>query len=142
MNQLHTSQRPRPHDQQLERAEIAIAYLLRYGVIVCALVLGIGWFLAVTGHGTSLVDFKNVMSGGHQVAVIFPHSSAELFQKLAGLDSVTWIESGLFLLILLPISRVFLAMVIFLFERNWKFVLFSFIVLAVLIGSMINGNAT
>jgi uncharacterized membrane protein len=141
VNMKHPVQTSTPKDKDLVRAEIAIAYLLRYGVILCALVLAFGWGLAVTNHGSSLSDFSEVMAGKHSVVLVFPHSLREWMNSLKVFDSATWIETGLFMLILLPISRVFLAMLIFLSERNWKFVAFSFLVLAILLGSMINGKA-
>jgi len=87
-------------EKPIQKAELFISHLLRWGVFTCALVILIGWLSA-----------SNKM-----------------------------IMAGLFLLICLPIARVFGAALIFLKQKDYIYVGLSVYVLIVLITSLFLGK--
>ena len=88
-------------EAKILKAELVISHILRWGVLLCALVIIVGWVL--------------------------------------GLNQVTM--AGLLFLICLPISRVFAAALIFLFQKDYIYVFLSIYVLCVLIASLVLGKS-
>ncbi len=86
---------------KLEKLEILISHILRWGVIFCALIIFTGW---LTNHTQTIM-------------------------------------AGLFLLILLPLSRVVAAGILFFLQKDYIYVLFSLYVLVILAVSLILGKS-
>lgn len=86
---------------KLEKLEIFISHILRWGVIFCALIILGGW---LTNHTQTIM-------------------------------------AGLFLLILLPLSRVVAAGILFLLQKDYIYVLFSLYVLIILAVSLLLGKS-
>jgi hypothetical protein len=98
------------------RLEELLAGFLRYGCWSASAVIGLGYGLELIG----------------------PHA-----RNLAGLANTRIVSMGIVLFILLPILRVFLMLVVFVRERDFRFAFISGVVLAIiLLGIFLGGPAT
>jgi uncharacterized membrane protein len=126
--------------QRVEKAEIMISWILRWGVLLCAAVIAGGWVLSfIQGHGLAIVH--SAMSGKELHGVFIPRHPQEFWQGLAQGDSEVIVALGLLLLILLPVTRVATSAVVFLLEKDYLFVAMSVFVFSVLVFSMVMGRA-
>jgi uncharacterized membrane protein len=121
------------------RAELLIANVLRYGVLLCLCVVGVGLALrfAQPGNADTVAALLSGLTPGEYHP---PATVAALGAGLARLDADTVIALGLLLLIALPVVRVALTTLIFLRERDWAFVGITLVVLAVLFTGIFLGN--
>jgi uncharacterized membrane protein len=107
-----------------ERADRAIALVLRYGSLLATMIMALGLILLfVRGKVTALPQF-------HRIAVRI------LFSRLLQFDPAAVTELGILLLLLTPIFRVIVAVLTFALERDYKYVLISLGVLAVVLLSI------
>jgi len=110
------------------RFESAIGVLLRVGVSLAAVVVFAGGVIYLVKFGGTHPDYK-----------IFVGEPAEFSRVLAIVrNAVTGngrdlIQLGLLLLIATPIARVAVSVLVFLAEKDWLYVAFTIVVLAVLI---------
>lgn len=121
-----------PNESQKSRVievETAVSKMLRIGVVIAGAVIiaGLLMFL-ITGNSGYPGDTYPTTFGG-------------IFQGLVELKSVAVIETGLLLLILTPVFRVFVSLFVFLEEKDYRFVLISAVVFVVLIVSFLLGKA-
>lgn len=115
--------------------EVAIAHLLRVGVLIAAaFVFAGGVRYLVEAHG-GRVDYRS-----------FTKPSAQL-TSLPGIvasakhgDALGLIQFGLLLLLATPIARVALALLGFAYEHDWLYVVVSAVVLGVLLFSLIHAT--
>jgi len=121
-------------DQQIE---VIIGNLLRYGVMLSAAVVFLGACIYVSRHLHEPANYR-----------IFKGVPSE-FRTIPGvLKSIRdgrgrgWIQLGLMLLIATPIARVAFCIVAFARERDRMYVVFTIIVLAVLLYSLIGSGFT
>ena len=136
MDQTRTPLRPK----SLVTAELTIAYVLRYGVILCGAIMlaGIVMMLLQPGGGSLLA----VVRSANPAALDLAPRSAEAFGRgLAALDPNAIIALGMVLLIALPIVRVGLTVIIFLLEKDWVYLGVTLFVFAVLIAGVVLGKA-
>jgi len=108
-----------------DKARSAIALILRYGSLASTLVMALGLLLI-------LVRGPRGVPGGD-----LPILPRMLFARLAHFDPLAITESGILLLLLTPIFRIIVAAVSFGRERNYRYVLISLGVLAVIFGSIV-----
>jgi uncharacterized membrane protein len=119
-----------------ERIDQVIGNLLRFGVLVSALV--------VLAGGILYLDREGAKPATEQPA--FHETSAHRRPPLAiirdawHLRSGGIIELGLLLLILTPIARVVFSVVAFALQRDWAYVAFTLLVLAILLYSLFSGH--
>ncbi len=107
-----------------EKAEHAIALILRYGSLISTLIMTLGLsLLLVHGPPRSLSAEKGI-----RISV--------LFQGLIRLEPVAIMELGILLLLLTPVFRIVVAVASFALEREYKYVLISLGVLAVVLLSI------
>lgn len=107
-----------------ETAEKAIAFILRYGSQSSTLVMALGLGLSLW-HGlppTFMTD-----SGIR---------TRTLLQKLSHFDTMALTELGVLLLLFTPVLRILVAMASFALEREYRYVLISLGVLAVVLLSI------
>lgn len=109
--------------------ELVISKMLRIGVVAAALVIIIGLVkLLVTG-----------VSGYPDQT--YPLGVPEIWEGLLALKSVAIIETGLLLLILTPVMRVFVSLFVFWQEKDYRFVAITATVFIILIVSFMLGKA-
>jgi uncharacterized membrane protein len=127
------------------RAEYWISLVLRSGVILCGAVLGAGLLKALAFPESTNAPTSALLTRLLQNQVLddfHPISSAsELIHGLLRFDSVTLMTLGILLLIALPIFRVAFTGLVFLYERDWTFVLICLTVLGVLLTGIFLGRA-
>jgi len=112
------------NDLTEDKARSAIAAILRYGSLISTLVMALGLILVLLRGPVSFGP------GGHLV------SFRTLFPRVTHLDPATIAEFGLLLLLVTPIFRIIVAGIAFGLEREYKYVLISLGVLAVVCGSI------
>ena len=107
-----------------EQGEHAISLVLRYGSLSSAVLMALGLALMLLrGSATSLAGFHRV-------------EAAVLLAGLVRSDPAAVTELGVLLLLLTPIFRIIVAGIAFGLEREYKYVLISLGVLAVVCGSI------
>lgn len=110
-----------------DQVEMFVGNLLRYGVILAAVVAAIGGFMYLVVHGSSVADY-HVFRGQ-------PDDLRSVRSVVAGafrLQSASIVQLGLLLLIATPIARVALSLVAFARQRDRTYVVITGIVLALL----------
>lgn len=106
-----------------EKAQTAIAAVLRYGSLLSALVMAAGVGLALLRGGVTTLSSRS--------------SPAVLLRQVLILDPLGIAGLGILLLLLTPVFRVVIAVVAFAAERDTKYVLVSLGVLAVMLSSIV-----
>jgi uncharacterized membrane protein len=107
-----------------DRARSAIAAILRYGSLISTLVMALGLALIL------LRGPARFGPGGHLV------SFRTLFPGVIHLNAAAIAECGILFLLVTPVFRIIAAGVAFGLERDYKYVLISLGVLAVVLGSI------
>jgi uncharacterized membrane protein len=120
-----------------ETMNVVIGRLLRYGVMISAVVVIIGVARLVVGSGYSdtsglLVYNPNAIPHGN-----FDVSLGGFFHGLSVLDPYSLIELGVLLLIATPVSRVLVSVFLFSAEGDRKYVAVTAVVLTLLLFSML-----
>jgi uncharacterized membrane protein len=130
-----------PSREADQRLELAIATLLRTGVVLAAALVALGGVLVLRHPGApvpSYTQFHNpgtLPSGAHALTSI-----SGVFRHLADPSGASIIELGLLVLIATPIARVIFAFVGFARERDYLYVVISVLVLGILIVSLLHGR--
>lgn len=130
---------------RLLRTELLISAVLRYGVLLCLVVIAagvIGRFAHIhTEVGSSRALITELVQG-HEIADFSPpQHGSELIQGLRGFQPDVVIAVGLLLLIALPMARVGLTIFVFLFQKDWAFLVITLIVFSVLVSGVVIGKA-
>jgi uncharacterized membrane protein len=125
-------------EKRVRKAERAISLVLRTGVVVSALVIGVGLGLVFAHHGAYLsirghLSYKELTSTSTQ----FPHSFASLGRSIARGRGQGVVVLGVLILILTPVLRVAVGVLSFLYEKDLPMALVTLYVLAVLVGSFL-----
>jgi uncharacterized membrane protein len=98
------------------------AWVLRFGVIISVLVMLAGILVSFV-HGT--VSLERVQTAR------FEHNPRAIFHGVVTLHGQSIIEVGIYLLVLTPVTRVFMSMMLFVFaERDWVYAVITLGVLA------------
>ncbi len=139
-----------PTHEEDQRLEVAIAMLLRIGVMIAAVLVAIGGIMTLR-HPESRVPSFRVFhapafhaSGEVATAVAAPHAAiysiGAIFYHLRDGSGASIIALGLLVLIATPIARVVFAIIGFARERDMLYTVISFIVLAILVFSLVHGR--
>lgn len=106
--------------------------LLRVGVVVSALLVVLGGLLFFIQHPHDTFnysDFKGEPARFKKVNLII--------QESLNFRGRSIIQLGLILLIATPVARVIFSLLGFLFEKDWTYVIITFIVLTILLNSLL-----
>jgi uncharacterized membrane protein len=122
------SSRPNFTDEQVE---IVIGKLLQAGVLLSAAVVLSGGIVYLVRHGHMPVNLR-VFRGEPQDL----RHLRGIFRELAGFRASGIIQMGLLLLIATPVARVAFSVWAFARERDYMYVVFTVMVLAVLLYSI------
>ncbi len=112
------------------KIEIILGNLLRIGVITAAVIVLFGAVMFIIRHGVEYPDYHLFISEPFHL-----NDFSKLFSGLAAFKSIAFIELGIFALVATPVLRVMFSVFAFLYEKDYMYVLFTAIVLAVLIFS-------
>lgn len=128
-----------------DQVDVLIGNVLRYGVLLCALVIAAGVAAAAvrpSRAGGSLSEVVPQLTQGVMVDAAAPPASLGAFLHPASYaDPLVLISLGIILLILLPVVRVALTVLIFIVERDRIYVAIATFVLGVLLFGLIFGKA-
>ena len=119
-----------------EQIETAIGIVLRAGVIASAALVAAGGISYLLGHAGSVPSYR-----------VFEGSPPELtslrgiIRGAMALHPLFVIQLGLIVLMATPVARVIACAVGFGWERDWKYVAISLLVLALLLFSLIGRGA-
>ena len=113
--------------------ESVMGTLLITGVIISGALILFGGIYYLTQYGFSKPEFHTF--SGEPSGL---RSIKQIFNGFIHFDSLSIIQMGLLLLIATPVSRVVFAVIAFLLEKDYLYVIISLIVLAILIYSILN----
>jgi uncharacterized membrane protein len=131
-------------NQRIQRAEVFISLLLKWGVIVCVCLIGLGWVLSFTSPRVVLPNPGGLscLKTSTCVAPLSVYSSpGEFTRALMEPSPHTWMTLGLMILILLPVLRVGLTVILFVVQKDVTYIFLSSVVFAILIISTFLGRA-
>lgn len=146
MKQLESGRPARKNEEQVVQAELLISWALRIGVVVCATIIMLGLLSRLFGIGSSEAqDLRSLLQelfAGKDISGFHPMAApADLLAGVLRWQPDVLITVGLLVLIGLPILRVALTTLIFLYERDWAFVAITLVVLTVLLSGIFLGKA-
>jgi uncharacterized membrane protein len=106
--------------------------LLRTGVVLAALVVLLGGVIFLARHPVPVTNY-HVFQGEPKEFRTIPG----IFREAMAFHGQGLIQFGLLILIATPISRVTFSAFAFFYERDWKYVVFTLIVLGLLLFSLL-----
>ncbi len=121
----------RPTDDQVEQT---MGRLLRVGVIVSASVVLLGGVVYVARHGHEIPDYATF----HSVPAPL-RSITGTVKAVTAFEGQGIIQLGVLLLVATPVARVMLSVAVFALQRDWRYVMVTLFVLAVLFYSLARG---
>lgn len=121
---------PSAHFNASTHTNDMISWLLQVGVIVSSIIIIIGLLLVLLQPGALT----------NQSLTNFPHTLEQFFAGLLRLQPLAVVMLGLAILIATPILRVAFSILAFYLERDYRYVLITCIVLALLILGMLLGK--
>lgn len=132
---LHEFIEFKPQPWRDKRLEVILGNLLRTGVMLSALVVLVGACIYLYRHARELADYK-IFRGEPSDFRTIPG----VIESVRGGHGRGWIQLGLLLLIATPIARVAFSIVGFSIERDRMYVVFTVIVLAILLYSLLGSG--
>jgi uncharacterized membrane protein len=116
--------------------EVTVSRILRAGVVLSGSFVLLGGIYFLVRHGSEPANFKNFVG---QPAV--DRIAHEIVLGAVRVRARSIVQLGILILIGTPILRVGVSLVDFAFERDWKYVWITAIVLGVLLFSLVSGAA-
>ncbi len=146
MSTIETIQEtPHSKSQDLLQMELLIAQLLRLGVILSFVILAVGLSGVVltgeTGYERIKLEDLDSLVQYHAGHAPFPNSLGAIALGVLAFKPYAIIASGLLVLIAIPILRVAVSVIAFAWERDRLYVLITAFVLAMLLLSLVIGEA-
>jgi uncharacterized membrane protein len=118
-----------------QRIDIIMGHLLRTGVVVAALVVFLGGVIYLTRHPSPTTNYRVFQGEPRELRTI-----RGIFHEAVSFSGRGLIQFGLLILIATPVARVIFSVFAFLYERDWKYVAFTLIVLGLLLYSLLGGG--
>ena len=117
-----------------KRIDEVMGRLLQLGVTLAASLVFVGGIVYLVRHPSPTMDYRLFHSEPADYRTIpgIVHDALEFHGR--GL-----IQLGLLVLIATPVSRVAYSVIAFLYRRDWKYVVFTLIVLSLLLYSLLQG---
>lgn len=117
-----------------KRLEASIASMLRFGVILSAVVVAAGGFLYLRGASIAVPDYARFYPESPSLRTV-----VGVLRGVAHLDAASIIQVGIFLLIATPVVRVMFCIVGFARQKDPLYIAISATVLAILAYSLTQG---
>ena len=118
------------------KLERVLGVLLRSGVLLAASVVAVGAVLFLLNHG---MDHPNYTVFHGQPPEL--RSVGAIVATATRFDALAVIQFGLLLLIATPIARVVFSLVGFFVQRDWMYIGWTALVLALLLYGLLGGGA-
>ncbi len=125
-----------PKDEQMDRI---IGNLLRLGVIVSALVVSAGGILYLARHGGEQGARESLRKWDERTEPEELRSPGGILHKCMALSGRGLIMLGLLILIATPVARVIFSTAAFALQRDYLYIVFTLVVLAILLYSLFSG---
>ena len=113
--------------------QLIMGNLLRVGVVLSMTVVFVGGVIYLLGYGEQTADYSTFVV---DEAGFF--SLASIWTGLLEMNGKAIIQLGILLLIFTPISRVILAVISFIMERDYLYVLIGLMILVIILFSLSN----
>ena len=115
-----------------KRMDQLMGLLLRSGVILAASIVLVGGVVYLVRHPFPVINY-HVFQGEPQNL----RTVSGVFSEAKAFHGRGLIQLGLLVLIATPIARVTFSVFAFFYERDWKYVIFTLIVLGLLLYSLL-----
>jgi uncharacterized membrane protein len=115
-----------------KRMDELMGFLLRSGVILAASIVLAGGVVYLARHPFPAIDYR-VFQGEPQNL----RTLSGVFSEVKAFHGRGLIQFGLLVLIATPIARVTFSVFAFFYQRDWKYVVFTLIVLGLLLYSLL-----
>lgn len=119
-----------------QRMNEIIGWLLQAGVILAAAFVLAGGGVYVVRHSTPAINYRVFQGEPEELRTV-----TGIFHDALKLRGRGLIQLGLLILIATPIARVAFSVVAFLYQRDWKYVAVTLIVLGLLFYSLLGRHA-
>jgi len=115
-----------------QKMDAIMGILLRSGVVLAASIVLVGGILFLVRHKTPVTDYQIFSSEPNDLRTI-----PGIFADVKAFKARGLIQLGLLVLIATPVARVVFSLFAFLYQKDWKYVVFTAIVLALLLYSLL-----
>ncbi len=123
-------------DKAEQRMDEIIGRLLQAGVILAAAFVLAGGAVYLARHSTPATNYRVFQGEPEEL-----RTATGIFHEALTLHGRGLIQLGLLILIATPIARVAFSVVAFLYQRDWKYVVVTLLVLGLLLYSLLGGHA-
>jgi uncharacterized membrane protein len=123
-------------DKAEQRMDEIIGRLLQAGVIWAAAFVLVGGAVYLARHSTPATNYEVFQGEPQELRTV-----SGIFHEALALRGRALIQLGLLILIATPIARVAFSVAAFLYQRDWKYVVVTLIVLGLLLYSLLGGHA-
>jgi uncharacterized membrane protein len=124
-----------PNPQTDKRIDQLMGLLLRAGVILAAAIVLSGGILYLSRHQYPTIDYRVFQGEPRDL-----HAIPGIVSEAKAFSARGLIQLGLLVLIATPVARVTFSVFAFAYERDWKYVAFTLIVLGLLMYSLFGQN--
>lgn len=118
-----------------QKMDAIMGILLRTGVALAAGIVLIGGIVFLTRHRVPVMDYR-VFSG----EPVEYRTISGIFHDAVELQGRGMIQLGLLVLIATPVARVLFSLLAFLYQKDWKYTVFTAMVLGLLFYSLFSGS--
>lgn len=122
------------------RFERLISWVLRIGVLASLAIIVFGTIISFVHH-PEYEEQPNALDRLISPGAAFPHTIGDVARGLSDFRGQAIVTAGLFLLIATPVLRVAVSILGFAFQRDWRYVFITSIVLALIALSFAIGAA-
>lgn len=113
----------------------ALALVLRTGVMIAAVLVGLGAMAYLIRHPVPPVDYRVFHGEPSEL-----RSLSGVLREALAFRGRGFIQLGLLVLMATPVARVILSVFVFLYERNGTYIFITLTVLAILLYSLLAGQ--
>jgi uncharacterized membrane protein len=118
--------------QNDKRMDELMGFLLRSGVILAASIVFAGGVVYLARHPFPVINYRVFQGEPQNLRTV-----SGIFSEAKAFHGRGLIQLGLLVLIATPIARVTFSVFAFFYERDWKYVVFTLIVLGLLLYSLL-----
>ena len=115
-----------------KRMDELMGFLLRSGVILAASIVFAGGVVYLARHPFPVINYRVFQGEPQNLRTV-----SGIFSEAKAFHGRGLIQLGLLVLIATPIARVTFSVFAFFYERDWKYVVFTLIVLGLLLYSLL-----
>jgi uncharacterized membrane protein len=115
-----------------QKMDAVMGILLRTGVISAAAIVLLGGILFLIRHKTPVTDYHIFSGEPSDLRTI-----SGIFDNVKAFHARGLIQLGLLVLIATPVARVVFSLFAFMYQKDWKYVVFTAIVLGLLLYSLL-----